>query len=591
MSVSDMENGSRQVVHDLTEEFLAGMNLLSSYDFIEQSCEYIVKQLSRMQKQGECPEECRQAVASLMFAAARFSDLPELRDLRDIFQERYGNCLEVFVNQKFVEKLSSRSPATEKRLQVLQDVASEFSIKWDSRGFERRMATPSVDAQVDVQKADIVKQRPGLLDEKNRIRNCREGNFLKRDDSDNHISGRKETIEYREKSLLKREESSSRGDNDISLRGRHALTENKHSYPIEKGDTKLKVERSSSSSIGKMLDNVHFGHMRPSHGISNPKKGEIPEALFRDKAEFDPNCAKHLGKTENVIFSYNYPNQNSNSIRKGPEQESDKLKSCSSYTLPPPYVKSKDNIARPPYIKPIEDKYRDGRGSKHAGSDMDGHSLDTSPCNRSNEVNNSGRPGSEPDHHHDLDKQFVATAKVKNYGHEKELDYQDAKISLPKPRSIRRKHHKPSSSHNVEDVGAVNRSRRKDHSRNGLHILFDEEKHHRRDDDERIIDKLLIHYSKKPSSYDDAGKLRQKLPHHRKIIDNGESSLGDGKCEAFPHPARSVSLPHDQIALPESKKVITRSNTFQPDNQARHVHPKLPDYDDLAARFAALKGR
>lgn len=47
----------------------------------------------------QCPEECRETVASLMFAAARFSDLPELRDLRDVFQERYGNGLECFVNQ------------------------------------------------------------------------------------------------------------------------------------------------------------------------------------------------------------------------------------------------------------------------------------------------------------------------------------------------------------------------------------------------------------------------------------------------------------------------------------------------------------
>lgn len=35
-----------------------------------------------------------------MFAAARFSDLPELRDLRHIFQERYGNSLECYVNQE-----------------------------------------------------------------------------------------------------------------------------------------------------------------------------------------------------------------------------------------------------------------------------------------------------------------------------------------------------------------------------------------------------------------------------------------------------------------------------------------------------------
>ena len=35
-----------------------------------------------------------------MFAAARFSDLPESRDLRQIFQERYGNSLECYVNQE-----------------------------------------------------------------------------------------------------------------------------------------------------------------------------------------------------------------------------------------------------------------------------------------------------------------------------------------------------------------------------------------------------------------------------------------------------------------------------------------------------------
>lgn len=45
----------------------------------------------------ECPEECREAVSSLMFAAARFADLPELRDLRDTFTERYGKTLEAFV--------------------------------------------------------------------------------------------------------------------------------------------------------------------------------------------------------------------------------------------------------------------------------------------------------------------------------------------------------------------------------------------------------------------------------------------------------------------------------------------------------------
>lgn len=49
---------------------------------------------------SDCPEDCRESVSSLMFAAARFSDLPELRDLRQTFQERYGDSLEYFLNKE-----------------------------------------------------------------------------------------------------------------------------------------------------------------------------------------------------------------------------------------------------------------------------------------------------------------------------------------------------------------------------------------------------------------------------------------------------------------------------------------------------------
>lgn len=45
------------------------------------------------------------AVSSLMFGAARFSDLPELRDLRQIFQERYGNSMECYVNKEVIFQL------------------------------------------------------------------------------------------------------------------------------------------------------------------------------------------------------------------------------------------------------------------------------------------------------------------------------------------------------------------------------------------------------------------------------------------------------------------------------------------------------
>lgn len=48
----------------------------------------------------DCPEECKEAVASLIYAAARFADLPELRELRAMFTEKYGNSLESFTSKE-----------------------------------------------------------------------------------------------------------------------------------------------------------------------------------------------------------------------------------------------------------------------------------------------------------------------------------------------------------------------------------------------------------------------------------------------------------------------------------------------------------
>ena len=54
---------------------------------------------------SECPQEALEAVSTLIFAAARFPDLPELCDLRHIFTERYGSSVEPFVNSEVLEIL------------------------------------------------------------------------------------------------------------------------------------------------------------------------------------------------------------------------------------------------------------------------------------------------------------------------------------------------------------------------------------------------------------------------------------------------------------------------------------------------------
>ncbi|PON86405.1 Vacuolar protein sorting-associated protein [Trema orientale] len=137
-----LRNGLDSNSYSRAEGFLVEQNLTASYELVENFCGCILSNLSLMQKQRECPEECKEAVSSLIYAAARFADLPELRDLRNLFTERYGNSLESYISKEFMERLKPKPFSKEMKLQLLQDIAREFSIEWDSKALEQKLYTP-----------------------------------------------------------------------------------------------------------------------------------------------------------------------------------------------------------------------------------------------------------------------------------------------------------------------------------------------------------------------------------------------------------------------------------------------------------------
>ncbi|XP_039017595.1 uncharacterized protein LOC120148587 [Hibiscus syriacus] len=135
-------NGLDYNAYSGAERLLMEQKRTACYDLIEQFCDSISKHISVMQMHSECPEECREAVPSLINAAARFADLPELRDLRTIFTEKYGNSLEAYLNQEFVLKLKVEPPTKEMKLKLMHDIAQEFSIEWDSKALEQKLFKP-----------------------------------------------------------------------------------------------------------------------------------------------------------------------------------------------------------------------------------------------------------------------------------------------------------------------------------------------------------------------------------------------------------------------------------------------------------------
>uniref|UniRef100_A0A0A9D813 Uncharacterized protein n=1 Tax=Arundo donax TaxID=35708 RepID=A0A0A9D813_ARUDO len=93
------------------------------------------------------------------------------------------------------------------------------------------------------------------------------------------------------------------------------------------------------------------------------------------------------------------------------------------------------------------------------------------------------------------------------------------------------------------------------------------------DEEERMMDKLLMHYSKKgldPANKEAQTDCQQKVSLHP--------------------PGRAVSLPPESVGPGEDVKVPARSISLQPDcPRSVRVHPKMPDFDELAARIHALR--
>ncbi|GAU11008.1 hypothetical protein TSUD_113010, partial [Trifolium subterraneum] len=86
------------------EGFLVEQNMAACYELIAKFVGCVSSHARDLFKQSDCPDECKEAIPSLIYAAARFSDLPELRELRTLFTEKFGNTLEPYTSKEEQEK-------------------------------------------------------------------------------------------------------------------------------------------------------------------------------------------------------------------------------------------------------------------------------------------------------------------------------------------------------------------------------------------------------------------------------------------------------------------------------------------------------
>ncbi|CAM8954128.1 unnamed protein product [Rhodiola kirilowii] len=173
-----LQTGQEAIARIRVEHVIREQNIQAAYDILALFCEFVLARVPVLESQKECPPELREAIASIVFAAPRCSDLPDLLQVRNLFGTKYGKEFvmaaselrpDTSVNRSLIEKLSVNAPSPEARLELLKQIALEYNMNWDSSKTEaefqknhedllsgtKKMLNPTTPAEVPIQQVPV----------------------------------------------------------------------------------------------------------------------------------------------------------------------------------------------------------------------------------------------------------------------------------------------------------------------------------------------------------------------------------------------------------------------------------------------------
>ncbi|PIN22542.1 Spindle pole body protein [Handroanthus impetiginosus] len=140
-----LQAGQEAIARIRVEHVIREQNTWEAYEILELFCEFVLARVPILESQRACPTELREAVASIIFSAPRCSDLPDLLHVRNLFAAKYGKEFvaaaselrpDASVNRTIIEKLSVSAPPADVKLKVLEEIALEYNVNWDSTNTE-----------------------------------------------------------------------------------------------------------------------------------------------------------------------------------------------------------------------------------------------------------------------------------------------------------------------------------------------------------------------------------------------------------------------------------------------------------------------
>lgn len=136
-----LQTGQEAIARIRVEHVIREQNMWEAYEILEMFCEFVLARVPILESQRQCPSELQEAVASIIFAAPRCSDLPDLLQVKNLFTSKYGKEFvsavselrpDTSVNRTIIEKLSVNAPSAPLKLKLLKEIAREYNVNWDS---------------------------------------------------------------------------------------------------------------------------------------------------------------------------------------------------------------------------------------------------------------------------------------------------------------------------------------------------------------------------------------------------------------------------------------------------------------------------
>nr|CAD1825875.1 unnamed protein product [Ananas comosus var. bracteatus] len=567
----------------------------------------------------ECPEEVTEVASTLIFAAARYPDLPELCDLRQIFTAKYGTNMESYANTEFVERVQQKSFSKEKKLQVIQDIAREFSVKFDLKAFERKLSNPpgpeverpkkhtSLPAGDEV----VLQPTPVVFVHKQEVhveaRDIHVMCDVSSGDSYDHVEKTRKVkdtepedvvlnnrkLRYNYKEIQKDDQV--KGDSAYSRRPKvqEGLVQEYAAMKYPEGKIRKMVppytknggtkngnfmEKNSDGLASEKAEFIHCGlEKKQGAGSLNGKSINAVPLYAKLKVSKDGNNAD---KETYDDLSYDRTSlaESEHSIHE--RRPVKPLNRGRGVNLVPPFVKPNINN-----LLAHDDRRSKTTQEQGAGDDYDEKHMDSYRQPVGDEKDNAINYGRLLHQTASGQRKYTSQRRDANYDGD---NYGD-KVVDKHPNAV------DGEIDNAIDYGkllhrAPSAQRRHSSGRTTCDEGYDEE--------EGMMDKLLYHYSKKGSVNNELSKAKTRtktLPADPAVIDRGrvdskaDSQMRDSAAHA---PERAVSLPAELLSPAEATRVPDWSTSMQPDlfgPNGGHVHPRMPDYDELAARISVLR--